>query len=95
MTQRAAVGLIVAHMALFELTAAVDCVATATFLYLLVPFMAYLLLNKWAAIGLAVLYSVWFSTYFRLFRSDPFEVLNDVQMRRRWVLALVLAVLAS
>ena len=37
MTQRAAVGLIVAHMALFELTAAVDCVATATFLYVPAP----------------------------------------------------------
>ena len=70
MTRRTGVGLLIAHMLLFEVTLAVDCTATTTLLYLLIPFMAYLYVNKWAAIGLALLYSVWFSVYFSAFRVD-------------------------
>ena len=73
MTRRTGVGLLVAHMVLFEVTLAVDCAATTTFLYLLIPFMAYLFLNKWTAVGLAVLYSIWFATYFSVFRVDSFD----------------------
>ena len=71
MTRRTGVGLLIAHMVLFEVTLAVDCTATTTLLYLLIPFMAYLFVNKWTAIGLAILYSIWFATYFRVFRVDP------------------------
>ena len=71
MTRRTGVGLLIAHMVLFEVTSAVDCTATTTFLYLLIPFMAYLFINKWSAIGLAVLYSIWFAAYFQVFRVDP------------------------
>lgn len=72
MTRRTGVGLLIAHMVLFEMTSAVDCSATITFLYLLIPFMAYLFVNKWTAISLAILYSIWFATYFRVFRVDSF-----------------------
>lgn len=72
MTRRTGIGLLLAHMVLFEVTSAVDCTATTTFLYQLIPFMAYLFVNRWTAIGLAVLYSIWFAAYFQLFRVDSF-----------------------
>ncbi len=73
MTSRTGIGLLIAHMVLFEVTSAFDCAATTTFLYLLIPFMAYLYLDKWSAIGLAAVYSVWFATYFQVFRVDSFD----------------------
>ncbi len=72
-TRRVGVGLLVAHMVLFEVTSAFDCAATAVFLYLLIPFMAYLLINVWASIGSAAMYSIWFATYFQVFRIDSIE----------------------
>ena len=70
MTRRVGIGLLIARMVLFEATMRVDCSGFTAFLYLLIPFLAYFFLNRWASLALAGLYFGWFSLNFTLFRCS-------------------------
>ncbi len=54
--RRAAVFLLIARMAMFEVVVAFDCSGFSKFLYLIVPFIAYFCLGKTACYSLAVFY---------------------------------------
>jgi signal transduction histidine kinase len=68
MTRQAGIWLLVVRIILFEIAASLDCSSFAIFLYILLPFLAHMFINKWAAITLGVVFTTWVGIKFEFFR---------------------------
>lgn len=68
MTRQTGVWLIGARIFFYEVSAALDCSNFAIILYMLLPFLAYIFINKWTAFALAGVFTTWVAVKVGFFR---------------------------
>ncbi|HAV77037.1 MAG TPA: hypothetical protein DCX53_06760 [Anaerolineae bacterium] len=78
MTRQAGIWLLVVRILLFEIAASLDCSSFAIFLYILLPFLAYMFINKWAAITLGVIFTTWVGIKFGFFRCPDCPIDQNI-----------------
>jgi len=78
MTRRAGIWLIVARILLYEAAAVLDCSNFAIILYMLLPFLAYIFINKWSAFVLGGLFTAWVGIKVGFFRCPDCPIDQNV-----------------
>jgi signal transduction histidine kinase len=59
MTRQVGIWLIAVRIVMYEVAVSMDCTSFATILYMLLPFLTYIFINKWAAFSLSALFIAW------------------------------------
>ncbi len=59
LTRQTGIWLIGLRIVFYEIAASLDCSNFAIILYILLPFLAYIFINKWAAYSVAIIYTLW------------------------------------
>jgi signal transduction histidine kinase len=78
MTRQAGLWLIGVRILLYEVAAALDCSNFAIILYMLIPFLAYIFLDKWAAFALGGLFTAWVGVKVGFFRCPDCPVDQNI-----------------
>jgi hypothetical protein len=68
MSRQAGIWLIGARVLFYEAAAALDCSNFAIILYMLLPFLAYIFINKWTAFTLGGVFTAWVAFKVGFFR---------------------------
>jgi len=78
MTHRTGIWLIGARILLYETAAALDCSNFSIILYMLLPFLAYIFINKWSAFVLGGLFTAWVGIKVGFFRCPDCPIDQNV-----------------
>ena len=68
LTRQTGIWLIGLRIVFYEIAASLDCSNFAVILYILLPFLAYIFINKWAAFLVAIIYTLWIAVKAGSFR---------------------------
>jgi len=78
MTRQVGIWLIGARILLYEAAAALDCSNFAIILYMLLPFLAYIFINKWSAFALGGVFTAWVGIKVGFFRCPDCPIDQNV-----------------
>ena len=78
MTRQVGIGFITARVLIYEVAAALDCSNFAIILYMLLPFLAYMFINKWAAFAVGGLFTTWVGIKVGFFRCPDCPIDQNV-----------------
>ena len=68
LTRQTGIWLIGLRIVFYEIAASLDCSSFAIILYILLPFLAYIFINKWTAYSVAIIYTLWIAVKAGSFR---------------------------
>jgi len=77
-TRQTGIWLIGARILLYEAAAALDCSNFAIILYMLLPFLAYIFINKWSAFALGGIFTAWVAIKVGFFRCPDCPIDQNV-----------------
>lgn len=78
MSRRAGIWLIGARILFYEVAAILDCSNFAIILYMLIPFLAYIFINKWTAFALGGVFTAWVAVKVGFFRCPDCPIDQNV-----------------
>jgi len=78
LTRQTGIWLIGGRILLYEAAAALDCSNFAIILYMLLPFLAYIFINKWSAFALGGLFTAWVGIKVGFFRCPDCPIDQNV-----------------